>query len=290
MKIGVVFPQTEFGNDPIAIRDYAQTAEEAGFTHIVAYDHVLGANPNRPGGWQGPYTHESAFHEPFVLFSFMAAVTKSIQFVPGVIILPQRQTALVAKQAATLDVLSGGRLRLGIGLGWNAVEYTTLNEDFHTRGRRVAEQVELMRQLWTQPLVTFTGRWHTIPDAGLKPLPIQRPIPIWFGGRADAMLRRAARLGDGWLSNYLSAADAKPALEQLDRYLAEAGRSRPEFGIEARLPYGEGKPEQWLDAMRGWQAAGATHISINTMGVGFDTPGAHLSALKTFASAVLGPG
>ncbi|HJW83235.1 MAG TPA: LLM class F420-dependent oxidoreductase [Anaerolineae bacterium] len=288
MKIGVVFPQTEFGNDPTAIRDYAQTAEESGFTHIVAYDHVLGANPNRPGGWQGPYTHESAFHEPFVLFSFMAAVTKTIQFVPGVIIVPQRQTALIAKQAATLDVLSGGRLRLGIGLGWNAVEYTTLNEDFHTRGRRVAEQVEVMRQLWTQPLVNFTGRWHTIPDAGIKPLPIQRPIPIWFGGRAEAMLRRAARLGDGWLSNYLSAADAKPALEQLDRFLAEAGRSRAGFGIEARLPYGEGKPEKWLDTIRGWQAAGATHVSINMMGVGFHTPEAHLSALRTFAAAVLG--
>ena len=169
MNIGVIFPQTEFGNDPIAIRDYAQTAEELGFTHIVAYDHVLGANPNRPGGWNGPYTYQSAFQEPFVLFSFMAGVTQKIGFVPGVIILPQRQTALVAKQAATLDVLSGGRLRLGVGIGWNAVEYIALNENFHNRGRRLEEQVEVLRQLWTQPLVNFSGQWHTIPDAGSQP-------------------------------------------------------------------------------------------------------------------------
>jgi probable F420-dependent oxidoreductase len=183
MKIGAVYPQTEYGNDPVAIRDYAQTAEGLGFSHVVAYDHILGANPNRPGGWQGPYTYQSAFQEPFVLFSFMAAATHTLEFTPGIIILPQRQTALVAKQAATLDVLSGGRLRLGVGLGWNEVEYISLGEDFHTRGQRIEEQLLLLRQLWTQPLVEFSGSWHTIPDAGINPLPVQRPIPIWFGGR-----------------------------------------------------------------------------------------------------------
>jgi probable F420-dependent oxidoreductase len=185
MKIGVVYPQTEFGNDPIAIRDFAQTAEGLGYSHVIAYDHVIGANPNRPGGWQGGYTIESAFQEPFVLFGFMAAATHTIGFATGIIILPQRQTVLVAKQAATLDVLSGGRLRLGIGLGWNQVEYESLGQDFHNRGRRMTEQIEVMRLLWTQPSVNFSGQWHSIPDAGIKPMPVQQPIPIWFGGHAE---------------------------------------------------------------------------------------------------------
>ena len=285
MRIGVIYPQTEFGSDPIAIRDYAQTAESLGFTHIAAYDHVLGANPDRPGGWQGPYTHESAFHEPFVLFAYMAGITRKIQFTPGVIILPQRQTALVAKQAATLDVLSGGRLRLGVGLGWNAVEYTALGQDFHTRGRRIDEQIALMRQLWTQPLVTFSGRWHTLPDAGLKPLPIQRPIPIWFGGYAEPALRRIAHLGDGWMSGAASAEKAKPALELIDRYLAEARRTRADFGVEARISYGEGQPDVWRTLLRDWEAAGATHASLNTMMRGLATPGEHIAAIRTFAEA-----
>lgn len=286
MKTGLVFPQTEFGDGPIAIHDYAQTAEGLGFTHIVAYDHVLGANPERPGGWKGPYTHESAFHEPFVLFSYMAAHTQKIEFVPGVIILPQRQTALVAKQAATLDVLSGGRLRLGVGLGWNEVEYIALNEDFHNRGKRIEEQITLMRELWTKPVITFTGKWHTIPDAGIKPLPIQQPIPIWCGGTADAALRRIARIADGWLINLRTPADGKIALEKLDGYLAEAGRSREGFGLEPRLAYGDGDPETWRSHIEEWQALGATHLSFNTMGVGFDTPGKHMEAVRRFAEAV----
>ncbi len=287
MHIGVVFPQTEFGNDPIAIRDYAQTVEGLGFSHVVAFDHVLGANPNRPGGWQGAYTHESAFHEPFVLFSYMAAVTQRLGFATGILILPQRETALVAKQVATLDVLSGGRLRLGVGLGWNEVEYVALNQDFHRRGRRIEEQVTLLRLLWTQPLVTFSGRWHTILDAGLNPLPMQRPIPIWFGGHADAVLRRVARMGDGWMpTRYRTAAEAQPVLEQLDRYLADAGRTRASLGLEPRLWYGDGQPDTWPAVIQDWQAAGATHLSMNTMGMGFNTPSAHLAALRTFAQAI----
>src|SRR5215475_4882888 len=198
MEIGVVFPQTEIGHDPIAVRDYAQTAEGLGFSHIDVYDHVLGANPNRPGGWSGPYTHESSFLEIFVLLSYFAALTQKLILSTNIVILPQRQTALAAKQAATIDVLSNGRMRFGIALGWNEVEYIALNENFKNRARRIEEQVEVLRLLWTQPLVQFNGRWHHIPDAGIKPLPIQRPIPIWFGGTADAALERAARLADGW--------------------------------------------------------------------------------------------
>jgi probable F420-dependent oxidoreductase len=286
LKIGLVYPQTEYGNDPAAIRDYAQTAEGLGFSHILAYDHVLGANPNRPGGWQGPYTYQHPFHDPLTLFSFMAAVTQKIEFTTGVIILPQRQTALFARQAATLDVLSGGRLRVGVGLGWNAVEYTALGQDFHTRGRRIEEQVEVLRLLWTQPLVTYKGRWHDIPDAGLNPLPLQRPIPIWFGGHAEAALRRAARLGDGWMPMYRSAADARPALERLAQYRREAGRESLPFGIEPRFSYGDGDAGVWLSLIADWEAAGATHISFNTMGHGFDTPAKHLAAARLLADAL----
>ena len=240
MQIGAVFPQTEFGNDPLAIRDYAQTIEALGYRHVLAYDHVLGANPNRPGGWQGPYTYKTPFHEPFVLFSYMAAVTHKLGFVTGIIILPQRQTALVAKQASTLDILSGGRLRVGIGIGWNEVEYVALNEDFHNRGKRMEEQVDLLRKLWTQELVTYQGQWHQIPDAGINPLPVQQPIPLWFGGHAEAVIRRVAQSGDGWMPNYRTAAEAQAPLETLDRYLAAAGRKRSDLGIEPRLNYGDG--------------------------------------------------
>jgi probable F420-dependent oxidoreductase len=286
MKIGLVYPQTEFGNDPAAIRDYAQTAEGLGFSHVLAYDHVLGANPDRPGGWSGPYTYLTPFQEPLVLFSFMAAVTQKLHFTTGIIILPQRQTALFAKQAVTLDVLSKGRLRVGIGLGWNQVEYAALNEDFHNRGRRIEEQAELLRLLWTQPLVNFSGRWHTISDAGLNPLPVQRPIPLWFGGHAKPVLQRAARLGDGWMPNYRTVADARPALDMLKGLLAEAGRDRADFGLEARLSYGDGHPASWTSIIQEWQAVGATHISFNTMGSGFDTPARHLEAIHRFAEVL----
>jgi probable F420-dependent oxidoreductase len=194
---------------------------------------------------------------------------------------------LVAKQAACLDVLSSGRLRMGIGLGWNKVEYMALNEDCHTRGRRIEEQVQVLRELWTKPLVNFTGRWHTIPDAGLKPLPVQRPIPIWFGGHHQAMLARAARWGDGWMPNYRSAADAAPSIAVLHQLLEQAGRSRETFGIEARMSYGAGEPAVWEATMSDWQAAGATHLSINTMGLGFTSAAQHLEALKKFAAEIL---
>lgn len=286
MQIGVVFPQTEYGSDPLAIRDYAQTVEGLGYTHVLAYEHVLGANPDRPGGWAGPYTYQHSFHDPLLLFSYMAAITEKLGFVTGILILPQRQTALVAKQAATLDLLSGGRFRLGIGIGWNEVEYVALGENFRDRGRRVEEQVELLRQLWTQPLVDVAGRWHTIPDAGINPLPVQRPIPIWFGGHADAVLRRIARLGDGWLPNYRRPEDARPALESLDRYLEEAGRSRGDIGLEPRLVYGEGDLDALAALAGAWEGAGATHLSLNTMGSGFTRPDEHLAALRAFAETM----
>ena len=290
MQIGVVFPQTEFGHDPAALREYARTADGLGYSHVLAYDHVLGANADRPGPRVGPYSHTHPFLEPFVLFSFMASITTRLHFCSGVIILPQRQTALVAKQAATLDALSGGRLRLGVGLGWNETEYVALNEDFHNRGRRMEEQIDVLRRLWTEPLVNYSGRWHTSPDAGLNPMPVQRPIPLWFGAGADAALKRAARLGDGWMPNSRTADDAAPHLARLDQYLAEAGRSRADFGIEARLPYGDGDPEVWTQQRHAWQAAGATHMAVNMMGAGLAGPADHLQALRHFALAMGLPG
>jgi probable F420-dependent oxidoreductase len=287
MRIGVVFPQTEIGSDPAVIRDYAQTAEGLGYTHVLVYDHVLGANPERPGGWSGPYTHLTPFHEVFVLLSYLAGVTQHLELVTGVLILPQRQTALVAKQAASLDVVSGGRLRLGVGLGWNEVEYTALNENFHNRGQRLEEQVALMRRLWSEPLVDFKGKWHTIPDAGINPLPVQRSIPVWFGGESERALRRLAQLADGWMPQHRSAAAAKNDLDLLASFLEEAGRSRSEIGLEPRLSYSEGDPKTWETKLRDWQAVGATHLSINTMGSGFKTPQEHIHAIQKFAHIVM---
>ena len=286
MKIGFVYPQTEFGNDPIAIRDLAQTAEGLGYSHVLAYDHVLGVNPNRAEDWDGPYDFRSPFQSPLLLFSFMAAVTDRLGFITGILILPQRQTTLVAKQAATLDVLSNGRLRLGIGIGWNKPEYTALGENFHNRGRRIEEQVSLMRQLWTRPLVNFSGNWHTIPDAGINPLPIQSPIPMWFGGHAEPVLQRVATIGDGWIPNYRTAEDAQSALTRVEENLNQAGRDRSEIGIEARIRYENSDPVTWEQLLLSWQAAGASHISFNTMQMGFDSPAKHLQALELFASTM----
>jgi probable F420-dependent oxidoreductase len=284
MRVGVVFPHFEFQPDPTAVRDYAQTVEALGFAHIGADDHIIGPNPNRPGGWRGWVTYQTEFYEPFILFSFMAAVTSTIEFETCVLLLPQRQTVLVAKQAGGLDILSGGRLRLGIGNGWNEIEYISLGETFTNRGKRIEEQVNVLRQLWSQPLVDFQGKWHTIPDAGMSPLPVQRPIPIWFGGQSDPVIERTARLGDGWMPLYGSAEEARPGLARLDAELSKLGRSRAGFGFEARLSFGSGNVEEWRRKFLEWQEIGATHLSFITTGAGFTTPAQHLAAIERFAA------
>jgi probable F420-dependent oxidoreductase len=279
MKLGVTFPQTEIGADPGIIRDFAQTAEGLGYDFLLAYDHVLGANPERPGGWQGPYRYTDSFHEPFTLFSYLAALTETIEFVTGILILPQRQTALVAKQAAQVDVFSGGRLRLGIGIGWNKVEYEALNEDFHTRGKRSAEQVALLKELWTKPLVTFEGDFHSIPDAGLNPMPVQRPIPIYFGGSAEPVLKRMARLGDGWMPNARPGEEMREMIEKVKGYVAEAGRNPEEFGIDVRVPMSRHERDEWQTVVDEWREIGATHLSVITMGMGYGPEG-HIRAIR----------
>ena len=288
MRYGVVFPQTEIGKDPAAIRDFAQAAEELGYHHLLAYDHVVGANPASRPGWRPPYTYKDMFHEPFVLFGYLAGLTKRIELVTGVIILPQRQTVLVAKQAAALDVLSGGRLRLGIGIGWNPVEYEALGANFKNRGRRSEEQVEVMRKLWTQELVTFEGEWYKITDAGLNPLPIQRPIPIWFGGGHDQTLRRVARLGDGWFPLLGPDDKCRAMIEKIRAYTREAGRDPRSVGIEGRIMIGQGSPEQWTKEIQAWKELGATHVTANTMKAGFSSPSGHVEAIRRFRAVFAG--
>lgn len=288
MRYGVVFPQTEIGKDPSAIRDFAQAAEELGYHHLLAYDHVVGANPASRPGWRPPYTYKDMFHEPFVLFGYLAGLTKRIELVTGVIILPQRQTVLVAKQAAALDVLSGGRLRLGIGIGWNPVEYEALGENFKNRGRRSEEQVDVMRKLWTQELVTFEGEWHKITDAGLNPLPIQRPIPIWFGGGHDQTLRRVARLGDGWFPLLGPDDKCRAMIEKIRAYTREAGRDPRSVGIEGRIMIGQGSPEQWTKEIQAWKELGATHVTANTMKAGFSSPSGHVEAIRRLRAVFAG--
>jgi len=289
MQIGIVFPQIEIGPDPIVVRDYAQAAEAMGYEYLLAFDHVLGAN-SRTRNWTGPYDHDSLFHEPFVLFGFLAGQTTTLGFTTGIIILPQRQTALVAKQAAAVDVLSGGRLRLGIGIGWNEVEFEALGENFHNRGKRSEEQVEVLRALWTNDIVTYKGKWHSIPDAGLNPMPVQQPIPILFGGMADPVLRRAARLGDGWLPQFggfeadgkTVNAEGRDYIQKIRGYITEAGRDPDTFQIDGRVTLGNRKPEECVAEIEAWRELGATHVSLNTMRAGLSSPDAHIDAMRRF--------
>ena len=284
MQLGVVFPQNEIGADPVDIRAYAQAVEGLGYSHLVVYDHVLGADPTHRPGWQG-YTVRDMFHEPFVLFGYLAALTQ-LELVTGVIILPQRQTALVAKQAAEVDVLSGGKLRLGVGVGWNPVEYEALGMNFHTRGRIVEEQIEVMRLLWSQEIVTYKGQFHTITEAGLNPLPVRRSIPIWTGGRAEVLLRRTARLADGWFPLGRPSDQMQQTIERLRSYLREAGRDPKTFGIQAQVNAKDGAPEEWTRQTRKWRDLGATHVCINTMGAGFTSLQQHIEAIRSYKEAV----
>ena len=288
MKIGAVFPHQEIGDDPIVIRDWAQAAEELGYSHILAYDHVLGAQhaDREPALW-GPYTEDDAFHEPFVLFGYLAHATQRIGLATGVIILPQRQTALVAKQAAQIDILSGGRLRLGVGTGWNYVEYDCLNEDFATRGPRQVEQIELLRRLWADPVIDFSGEFHRVERAGLKPLP-KRQIPIWLGGFAPIAFKRAAQIGDGFIFGSGQAQNLE-ACQAVKAELAKTGRAEG-FGFEALLNYQSGQ-DAWREEIQAWIDEGADYVAMRAMrlrgqGDGLDSPQAHIEALRTYRDTV----
>lgn len=286
LRLGAVFPQTEIGSDPSDIRAYTQGVEEMGYDHLLTYEHVLGASTASRPDWAGPYTSETMFHEPFVLFGYCAAITSRLELGTNVLILPQRQTVLVAKQAAEVDVLSSGRMRLGIGVGWNDVEYEGLNEDFKNRGARSEEQIMLLRALWGNPVVTFHGTWHHINDAGINPLPVRHAIPIWLGGESDRTLRRVARLGDGWFPQRPPNAGARELLDRLWRYVAEAGRKREEIGIEPRLSANSVPEAEWKTYTATWRDLGATHLCINTMGLGYTSVRQHLDMLNRIKQAL----
>jgi probable F420-dependent oxidoreductase len=285
VRFGVVFPQTEIGGDAGAVRAYAQRVDELGYAHLVAYDHVVGADRAVHHGWQGPYDLHSTFHEPLVLFGYLAAVT-SLELVTGIVILPQRQTVLAAKQAAEVDLLTGGHFRFGVGLGWNPVEYEALGKDFSDRGRRMDDQVALLRRLWTEESVTHADRYEQVTGAGLAPLPVQRPIPIWFGAASPRAYERAGRLGDGWFPLVPPGPKLDEARALVDAAAVAAGRDPSTLGLEGRVSWGEGGVATIADHVARWQKIGATHVSVNTMGAGLGSVDAHLEALASAAEAV----
>jgi probable F420-dependent oxidoreductase len=295
MQIGASLPVADIGTGRPVLRDYGQAIEGLGFDYIITGDHVMGANPAKPnpeGVRVG--TNEHPVHDPFVVLSFLAGCTTVLGFASGIVILPQRQTVLVAKQAAGLDLLCGGKFRLGVGVGWNAIEYEGLNEDFHNRGRRSEEQVTVMRALWAQPHVMFEGKWHWIEDAGINPRPASGRIPIWWGGHADAILQRIARIGDGWMPLAYSAGDkALARFEQLRTWTKEAGRDPSAVGIEVWISLGVGTPEDWRRDFAFWKNAGVSHIAGHTTynagrhkRIQGRTLADHVAAARSFIEAV----
>ncbi|HEY7710942.1 MAG TPA: LLM class F420-dependent oxidoreductase [Candidatus Entotheonella sp.] len=286
VQMGAFFPTRDMPADRIAIRDWAQAAEAIGFDFVEVPDHVLGADRAALPDFEGPYDVDDSFHETFVTLAYIAAVTERVGLASGVLILPQRQTALVAKQAAQLDVVSGGRLRLGIGVGWNPVEYEALGQDWQRRGRRQAEQIELMNQLWTNRTVTFDGVFDRVHHAGLNPLPIQQPIPIWFGGGVEPVLQRAAKYGQGWIPLGQPDEQTEGQLQRLRNYLRAEGRDPAAFGIEAWVRSGIGGPDQWRTAAARWAALGATHVTFYTSGQGMGGVEHQIEAMRQFRDAV----
>ena len=263
MQISACFPTRDIGTDPVRIRDWAQAAEELGYDHIEVPDHVFGATAR--DGWSPRYNEQDAFHETFVTLGFLAAATKTIGLASGVLILPQRQTGVVAKQAEQVDILSDGRLRLGVGVGWNHVAYEALNEDWKSRGTRQREQVEVLKKLWCDDLVTYQGRFHQFTEVNITPRPVQRPIPVWFGGSSDAVVKRAAQIGDGWMPIMAPDHEAEAKLEQLRNHLSDCGRDTSAFGIEGWLRMDKADPDEWSVAAEGWRKLGADIVMLYPM-------------------------
>jgi probable F420-dependent oxidoreductase len=285
MEFGAVLPHNEIGTDPGAIRHYLQGVEELGVTHLLIYDHVLGVDKDRPGGFEGAYDSDVAFHEPLTFLGFAAAVTERVELVTAVLILPQRQTVLVAKQAAEVAVLSGDRLRLGVGVGWNTAEYVGLNERFDNRGARQAEQIELLRRLWTEDTFSYEGRYHRVEHAGINPRPA-RPVPIWFGGAAPAALERCGRLGDGFIPLGRPDDRARADLDTIRRHREAAGRTMDGFGVQAQAQFAGGTPERWQRHAEAWRDLGATHLAVATHNAGPTDADGHLSRIAEYLAAV----
>jgi probable F420-dependent oxidoreductase len=285
MQFGAVLPHNEIGTDPGALRAWAHGVEALGATHVLIYDHVLGADPNRPGGWRGAYDKDVAFHEPLTTFAFIAAVTRRLDMMSTVMILPQRQTALVAKQAAQVAILSDNRFRLGVGTGWNRIEYEALGVPFEHRGKRQEEQVDLLRKLWSADSLSYEGTYHRVDAASINPRP-SRPIPIWFGGSAPALLERCARLGDGWIPLMGANDAARACIETIRSHREAAGRSMAVFGIQAQAQYRGGNPERWRAHAAAWRELGATHVALATHNAGETGVDGHLRRLSQYLDAV----
>jgi probable F420-dependent oxidoreductase len=290
MHIGVAFPTTEIGTDPAAIRDFAQAAEDLGYDHITIIDHVLQAGKPAADDWRAYYSRDNMFHEPFVTLGFLSAVTERIGLATAILILPQRPTVLVAKQAAQIDVLCRGRLRLGVGIGWNDIEFDALGQNFKNRGPRMVEQIALMRELWTHELVTFDGEWHRIADSGINPLPVQQPIPVWVGAFVAPAIRRAAKVADGWFVNPRLDPDdtAVRSIEIFREAATAAGRNPDDLGLDATLHLGGRGPQEWAALAEAWKGLGVSHCTVRTMYSGFTTVDEHLEALKSFRAAYPG--
>src|SRR5215469_6202567 len=285
MQLNAFFPSLDIGNDPAKLRDWVQAAEDLGYAYIEVPDHVFGATAR--DGWVPLYNEKDSFHETFVTLGFLAAVTKTIRLSTGILISPQRQTGVIAKQAAEVDLLSGGRLRLGLGLGWNHVEYEALGTDWKTRGARLSEQVEVLRALWTQNLVSFTGRFHHLKEVSIVPPPVQRPIPIWFGGSSDAAVTRAARLGDGWMPIMAADAQAEQKLRALREQLKSFGRDSSKFGIEAWLRMHSPELQAWAAAADGWRRLGADMVMLYPM-YRIKNVDDHIESLRRFKEVASG--
>lgn len=283
MKFGAVYPQSEAGTDPAAIRTYIQGVEKLGYSHLLAYDHVVGADPEVHAPWSGPYDIDTTFHEPFVLFGHLAGMT-SLELVNGVLVLPQRQTVLVAKQASLVDMLTNGNFRLGVSVGWNPVEYTALGKDFSDRGRRIDEQIDLLRRLWTEDVVNFDGDYEQVVAAGIRPLPVQRPIPIWVGANSAPGYRRAGRLGDGWFPVVQPGPELDAARKVVNQSALDAGRDPDLIDMEGHL-WWSGDLDTALSQIEAWDAAGASHLAITTMDSDLSFPHGHLEVLSQIASA-----
>jgi probable F420-dependent oxidoreductase len=285
MKPNAFFPSLDIGTDPAKIRDWAQAAEDLGYAYIEVPDHVFGAKSR--DNWVPLYNEKDPFHETFVTLGFLAAATKTIGLSTGILIAPQRQTGVIAKQAAEVDILSGGRLRLGIGVGWNHVEYEALGVDWKTRGARQAEQVKVLRRLWSGDLVSFTGRFHNLQDVSILPPPVQHPIPIWFGGSSDAVVRRAARLGDGWMPIMPPDAQAEQKLRALREELKSHGRDPTKFGVEAWLRMSSPDTQGWAAAADGWRRLGADMVMLYPM-YRITNVDDHIETLRRFKEIAIG--
>jgi probable F420-dependent oxidoreductase len=282
VDIGVAYPQTELRGDPGAVRRFGTAVEELGFAHLLTYEHVLGAvHADRTPQLTGPYTERDPFHDPFVMFAYLAGITERIRFATGILVLPQRQTALVARQAADVDLLSGGRMRLGVGVGWNHVEYEALGQDFHTRGARQEEQIELLRRLFTEPVVDFSRRFDRIDRAALVPKP-ERSIPIWLGGSGEKAFDRAARLADGFIFFGGGVDHTIEAWQRLRERISALGRSVSDFGGDYVALSGA-DVDVLTREIEAWRAAGGTHLTVVTMGLGLDSVDGHIDYLASLA-------